>query len=197
MPPVRGTGCWRVRADQRCSEEHSQFHLNPFRGTIMNKLCKHISASARAVPLLAAAALTWPVSATAQGAKALEGTWEAIATIRDCTSGAAIRSVPRMITFAKGGTLSEYTAAGTATMPVSRAPGHGAWEYLGNASFSYSVKFMRLTSYGGPDGSISETRTLEVSPTGDSYSADGVSVITLGNGVQIPACATEAGTRLY
>jgi hypothetical protein len=91
----------------------------------MNTLKKH-TIEAMSLLLLVTAALSWPVSASAQGAKALEGTWEVIATIRDCASGNVIRPVPRVITFAKGGTLSEYTAAGTEAMPVARAPGHGA-----------------------------------------------------------------------
>jgi len=163
----------------------------------MNTLKKHTIEALSLLPLVAAAAIAWPVSASAQGAKALEGTWEVIATIRDCASGNVIRPVARVITFAKGGTLSEYTAAGTEAMPVARAPGHGAWEYLGDASFTYSLKFMRLTAFGGQDGSIEETRLLNVNQSGDHFTADGVGFINLANGVRIPTCTTEEGWRLY
>lgn len=163
----------------------------------MSTLKKHTIKAKSLLPLVAAAALAWPLSASAEGAKSLEGTWEVTATIRDCASGNVIRSVPRMITFAKGGTLTEYTAAGTAAMPIARAPGHGAWEYLGNSSFTYSEKFMRLTAFGAQDGSITETRLLSVSDSGKSYTADGFGFITLANGVNIPTCATETGAKLY
>lgn len=166
----------------------------------MNTLIKNVVKTTRAtkmLTLLIVAVLTWPGAASAQGAKAIEGTWEVIATIRDCASGNVIRPVPRMITFAKGGTLSEYTAAGTEGMPVARSPGFGSWEYLDHASFTYSLKFMRLTAFGGQDGSISETRILDVNKSGDKFTADGSGFITLANGVKIPTCTTEEGWRLY
>lgn len=161
----------------------------------MHALIKGTISATRILPWLAVAALSWPVAASADGAKSLEGTWDITVTLRNCQSGAAIRSFPRMVTFAKGGTLSEFSAAGLEAAPVARAPGHGAWEYLGDSWFAYSLKFLRLTAAGGPDGFISEVRELEVN--GDSFAADGSAVITLANGVTFPACATEVGTRLY
>jgi hypothetical protein len=143
--------------------------------------------------------LFWPATVNAQGAKTLEGTWDVAVTLRNCATGDPIRPpFPRMITFHKGGTLSEFGAAGTEAMPVARAPGHGSWEYLGDGGFSYSVTFLRLTTSGGPDGSISEVRILDVDPSGDDYTADGVAVITFANGTQSPQlCATEVGTKRY
>jgi len=144
------------------------------------------------------AALLWPAVAGAQGAKGLEGTWDVTVTLRNCATNDPIRSFPRMITFAKGGTLSEWAAAGLEDAPVARGSGQGSWEYLGQSDFSYSLKFLRLTPYGGPDGSISEIRLLEVNQAGDQYSADGVAVITFANGTTSPQlCATEAGTRVF
>lgn len=164
----------------------------------MNALFRQATVTTIILPLLAAAALTWPVAASAQGAKALEGTWDVTVTLRNCQTGDAIRSIPRMVTFAKGGTLSEFAAGGTDAMPVSRSPGHGAWAYLGDSLFTYSVKFMRLTASGAPDGSISEVRDLAMDSSGDSFTADGRAVITFANGTQSPVlCATEAGTRLF
>lgn len=164
----------------------------------MNTLIKHTTVTNIILPLLAAAALNWPIAASAQGAKALEGTWDVAVTLRNCQTGDAIRSFPRMITFAKGGTLSEFAAAGSDAMPVVRAPGHGAWAYLGDSLFTYSVKFMRLTASGAPDGSISEVRDVEMDSAGASFTADGRAVITFANGAQSPVlCATEAGTRLF
>ena len=153
---------------------------------------------ATTLPWLIAAVLVWPVAANAQGAKALEGTWDVLGTIRDCGTGAAIRSAPRLVTFHKGGTLTEWAAFGTEQAPTNRTVGQGAWEYLGDGEFAYSLKFLRLTSFGGPDGFVSELRTLEVDPSGQSFAADGVAHITLPNGFVIgPLCATEAGTKLF
>lgn len=157
-----------------------------------------LNPSMRKLVWLIAAALFWPVMASAQGAKALEGTWDVEVTLRDCATDAIIRSFPRMITFHKGGTLSEWSAAGTEAVPVARGVGQGEWSYLGEQAFAYSLKFLRLTSKGGPDGFISEQRVLEVDASSDSYVADGVAHITLANDVVVgPLCATEAGTKLF
>ena len=142
--------------------------------------------------------LVWPIAANAQGSKSLEGAWDVAVTLRDCANGASIRSFPRMITFHKGGSLTESTAAGTDATPVARSVGQGTWEYLGNQQFSYSLKFLRLTAFGGPDGFIRELRTLNVDPSGLQYEADGIAHITLANGFVVgPICATEIGTRLF
>lgn len=143
------------------------------------------------------AALLWPAAASAHGAKSLEGTWDVTVTLRNCVTNDAIRSFPRMVTFAKGGTLSEWAAAGLEAAPVYRGSGQGSWEYLGKRAFSYSLKFLRLTPYGGPDGSISELRLLEVNHAGNTFSAEGVAVITFANGTTSPQlCATEEGKRV-
>jgi hypothetical protein len=147
---------------------------------------------------LAAVAVCSPVLADGQGARSLEGTWDIVATVHDCDSGATIRSIPRMITFAMGGTLAEFTAGGTDAAPVNRGVGQGAWEYLGDGQFTYRLKFMLLTPAGGPNGFFKEVRYLEVFDEGNKFLAEGTSGITFANGVQGPQfCTTEDGTRLY
>lgn len=164
----------------------------------MNITLKQSFTALKTLPWLIAASLLLPATASAEGANALEGTWDVAVTLRNCATGDPIRSFPRMITFHKGGTLTEWAAAGTDAAPVARAVGQGAWEYLGDQEFTYSLKFLRLTPAGGPDGFISELRTLDVDPSGQGYAADGVAHITLANGFVIgPLCATEAGTRLF
>lgn len=153
--------------------------------------------SSRALPLLAIAALTVPGVASAQGPRAIAGTWDVTITLRNCQSGDPIRSFPRLITFHRGGSVSETAAGGTAALPAARSPGQGQWEYLGRGEYGYSLKFLRLTPFGGPDGFVNETRVLELDSTHGRYFADGVAVITFGNGAQSPElCATEEGTRL-
>lgn len=152
----------------------------------------------KTLPWLIVAALVWPLAANANGAKALEGTWDVTVTLRNCASNAEIRSFPRMITFHKGGSLTEWAAAGTEAVPSARGVGLGAWGYLGSQEFIYSLKFLRLTPVGAADGFIEEVRELEVSPSGQNFAADGTAHLTLANGFVIgPLCATEAGTKLF
>ena len=154
--------------------------------------------SLKALPWLVVAALLLPVTASAQGAKALEGTWDVTVTLRDCATDAAIRSFPRMVTFHKGGTLTERAVAGTEAAPSARTGGQGAWDYLGAQEFTYSLKFLRLTTFGGPDGFVGELWALDLDRSGQSYAADGIVHITLANGFVVgPLCATEDGAKLF
>ena len=142
--------------------------------------------------------LTWPMALHAQGTKELEGTWDVTVTLKNCVSGTAIRSFPRMITFQRGGSLTEWASSGTDTAPVSRSVGLGAWEYLGSQEFSYDLKFIRMNQFGGSDGFIQELLTLKVDTSGSGYTADGMAYITLSNGFVVgPLCANEKGSRLF
>lgn len=164
----------------------------------MNITVRNPITAMKLLTLLLALGLLWPPLVSAQGAKALEGTWDVTVTLRNCETGNAIRSFPRLITFAKGGTLSEWAAGGTEFAPAIRGSGQGSWENLGDDAFTYSLKFLRLTSFGGPDGFISELRFLNIDQSGSHFSADGVAVITFGNGATSPQlCATEAGTKIF
>lgn len=153
----------------------------------------------KALLLLIAAALTWPLAANAGGGStALEGTWDVTVTVRNCASDVAIRSFPRMVTFHKGGTLTEWAAAGTEAQPTNRSVGQGTWGFLGNREFTYSLKFLRLTPFGGPDGSVAEQYKMEVESSGLGYAAKGIAHITLGNGFVIgPLCLSEAGIKVF
>src|SRR5262245_33602793 len=62
----------------------------------------------------------------------LEGTWRVQVTIRDCNSGASLRTFPAVLTFAQGGTLTETT---TGFPPAVRSPGHGFWRHTTDQSY--------------------------------------------------------------
>jgi hypothetical protein len=163
----------------------------------MKTTMKQLHPAIKALPLLVAAALTWPLAASAGGPKALEGTWDVTVTVRNCATDAAIRSFPRMVTFHKGGTLTEWAAAGSEAFPTNRSVGQGTWELLGARKLTYSLKFLRLTPFGGPDGSVAEQYILEVESSGLGYAAEGVARVTLANGTVIPLCLSEAGIKVF
>ncbi len=136
------------------------------------------------------------VIATSRGARALEGSWSVMVTLRNCQTGGVIRTIPRMMTFSQGGTLDEYAVAGTAAMPVNRGPGQGLWTHSTIRGFSYALQFFRLngdTSYGGY---VREARSVEVDETGDAFTATGTGAVYNADGTfAFPTCATEIGTR--
>ena len=71
--------------------------------------------------------------AAASGADPIEGVWEAVATRRDCTTGAVTGTFRGAQAMHRGGTLGDTHAAPTAT----RGPGMGIWSR--NADGTYAV----------------------------------------------------------
>ena len=65
-------------------------------------------------------------------AQRLEGTWATQVTIHDCQTGAIVRELPALNTFAQGGTLIDTTAG---VGPALRSPGHGTWEKITGHSY--------------------------------------------------------------
>ena len=63
----------------------------------------------------------------------LEGTWRAVVTRQDCQTGAPGPTFPALLTFDRGGTLTETTAA---FPPSQRTPGHGFWTKTGRRQFT-------------------------------------------------------------
>ena len=125
------------------------------------------------------------------GSKSLIGAWTVAVTLRNCQTGAAIRTFPRINTFMEGGTMQEFAAAGP---PTLRGPGQGVWNFLYDEKFTYALHFLRFNADGTFAGSVVERRSLEVD--GDTYSATGTAEIYDVNGNTIATtCATEEGTR--
>ncbi len=121
-----------------------------------------------------------------------EGVWEAVATRRDCTTGAVTGTFRGAQVIHRGGTLSDTNASPTAT----RGPGWGIWSR--NADGTYAVKF-RFYTYNA-DGIWSGTavvtskRTLNADAT--VYNGDTTSEVldTSGN-VIARTCVTDVGTK--
>jgi hypothetical protein len=94
----------------------------------------------------------------------LQGAWRVQVTVRDCQTGAALRTFPAMSTFAKGGTLTVVTAG---QFPALATTGLGVWRHTGGDTYSaVSESFVlappargrRHTGSRGPSRSVT-TRT--------------------------------------
>ena len=85
--------------------------------------------------------------AAAQSSSSTEGivgTWLVQVTVRNCETNAPLHSDNAVISFHRGGTISE-SARGAAFAPGQRGPGHGAWTYLGAGT--YSQKMIALVAF--------------------------------------------------
>jgi hypothetical protein len=122
----------------------------------------------------------------------LEGTWRVQVTIRDCASGAALRTFPAFLTFAQGGTLTETT---TGFPPALRTPGHGVWEHLGGNTYRAVSEAFLFNPAGVWTGTQRLTQIIEISKDGEEMNSNATNEIFDINGnLIISGCATAVGS---
>ena len=122
----------------------------------------------------------------------LEGTWRMQVTIRDCGSGAALRTFPAFLTFAQGGTLTETT---TGFPPALRTPGHGAWEHLGGQTYRAVSEAFLFNPAGAWTGRQRLTQIIEISKDGEEMNSNATNEIFDANeNLIVNGCATAVGT---
>ena len=104
-------------------------------------------------------------SSQSASASGLVGTWTVQVTLRDCVTNAPLGPPFRsLVTFHRGGTLSESTAS-PAFAIGQRPPGHGVWTYQGN--HTYLQRMIALILFDTPPnlpGSPGFNPSLPVSP---------------------------------
>jgi hypothetical protein len=74
----------------------------------------------------------------------LEGTWLVQVTLRNCATNASLGSFNSLVTFHRGGTLSETTSSPSFAIG-QRSPGHGNWESEGD--HTYSQRMVNLLNF--------------------------------------------------
>ncbi len=126
------------------------------------------------------------------GARALEGSWNATVTFRNCQTGAALGpSFPAMNTFMQGGTMQEFGVASG----FLRGPGHGVWSYENGRFFLNAFQFFRFNADNTPNGRVVVRRQIEVI-LGFRYTATNRTEFYDNNGNLVgQGCATETATR--
>jgi len=74
----------------------------------------------------------------------LVGAWVVAVTVRNCETNAPVHTDNALISFHRGGTISE-SAQGAAFAPGQRGPGHGAWTHEG--ADRYTMKLIAPVTY--------------------------------------------------
>lgn len=121
------------------------------------------------------------------------GVWETTVTPRNCQTGEpAGPAFIGLITFHKGGTLSEY-GANPAT--PFRTPGHGVWQaapWRGEDSYLMNFTFIPLTPAGAPVGRLKVTQTIEYQRYLDQLLSSGSFQLFNTSGVVIASGCTSS-----
>jgi hypothetical protein len=123
----------------------------------------------------------------------VEGTWDVQVTIRNCQTGAAIRTFASTTTFMSGGTVLDSTSG---TPQALKTPGHGVWNHISHATYRFSFKSFNFDAGGNFTGwqivrheANLNTRAAEFESAGTAevYNANGNLVFT--------GCSTTTATR--
>jgi len=132
-------------------------------------------------------------NANAQEATAdpIEGVWESVVTLRDCsTLTPGVRFVGAQVLH-RGGTMSDTNASPTTT----RGPGFGTWTRSGA---TYTVQF-RFYTYNATavSGVNRVTRTFTLDPSGRiANSVNTIQSFDLTGALFNSSCATDVSTKV-
>jgi len=142
--------------------------------------------------LAAAISLTPAQASDESGSGKIAGTWFTQVSIRDCKTGAVLRTFPALNIFAAGGTLIDTT---TFVSPALRSPGMGTWAQAGRQTFNAtSLAFLFSPAFAWT-GTQKLTDTIELK--GDVLEFTSTNQIFDTNGTVIATgCATAVGHRM-
>jgi hypothetical protein len=131
-------------------------------------------------------------SFTGKGARALEGTWNTVVTLRDCTTQAPLGTFRAMDMFIQGGSLVDTNAA----PPTTRGPGFGSWSYVGEQQFTATLRFFIYN----PDGTFAGVRRVaqEITMAEDNNTWESTVANIIYNPAGTPVatgCATAVASR--
>ncbi|MBC7733699.1 MAG: hypothetical protein H7306_17715 [Bacteriovorax sp.] len=125
---------------------------------------------------------------------AVEGSWEAVITVRDCITGATILTARGQQVFHRGGTLTDTNAA----PPTTRGVGFGTWLRDATAqSYSSRFRFNRYNPDGTLAGSQRVTRVFTLSADGNTQTSTNTSqTLDVAGTVLQNGCAGDVSTRV-
>src|SRR5712692_603472 len=128
----------------------------------------------------------------------LEGTWRVQVTPINCQTGAPLPSFSALVSYARGGTLTEVVNA-AAFLPGQVTPGLGVWSHTqADAYKAVWDAFILFDSPGPPFFKRGVQRLMrDIEVHGDQMTFNGSSQFFDTNGnVLAVACASGTGTRI-
>jgi hypothetical protein len=188
------TGCAaRFAAATAVGGEHGQFHRRE--GAVNSKLRR---TSAGVAVLVFVGALLQPFGGDAAARSnrhdKLQGTWRVQLKPRNCDTGAPLPSFSVLLSFARGGTLTEVMNA-QAFLPGQRTPGLGVWSRTHRNA--YKGVWDAFILFDSPVFKRGVQRlTWDFNVVGDEMTVEASSLFfdTIGS-EPVEACASGTGTR--
>ena len=127
------------------------------------------------------------------GGGRLAGTWDVQVTIRNCQTGAEIRSFASLTMFMFGGTMIDSTSG----IPQAlKTPGQGVWSHASGDTYRFSFKSFSFDAAGNVTGWTKIIHEAELDSNGNQYSSAGTAEFYAPNGTLITTgCSTTNATR--
>jgi len=122
----------------------------------------------------------------------LEGTWFTQVSIRDCQTGAVLRTFSALNSFNAETTMIDTT---TGASPSQRSPGQGKWERTGPQTYSATSLAFLFTPAGVWTGTQKLTHVIRVNGDENTFTRTSGIFDTAGN-LLTSGCATAVGHRL-
>lgn len=124
----------------------------------------------------------------------LGGTWRVQVTLRNCQTGAELRTFPALLTFAQGGTLTGST---TAFPPALRGSDYGVWNHTGGRNYGAVTEAFIFSPAGAWVSTQRISQAIHLDRSGDSFTSDAAVEFfdTLGNPTTT-GCATAVASRM-
>jgi hypothetical protein len=135
-----------------------------------------------------------PVSVSGQdGGGRLEGTWNVQVTLRNCQTGAAIRTFPSLTTFMVGGTTLDSSSG---IPQVLKTPGHGVWNHVGGNIYRFSFKSFSFDTSGNFTGWTKIAHEATLNSNAAEYTSTGTAEFYNASGVLfLTGCSTTTASR--
>ena len=120
----------------------------------------------------------------------LEGVWDISVTVRSCSTGAALHTGRAIQIFIDGGTMTEIADRS------NRSAGLGTWRHLGGRNYGTLHKSIEYSAAGTFNGTTVLTREIELSKTGDEFTATTIfENFDANDQLFNTGCATSTATR--
>ena len=123
----------------------------------------------------------------------LQGTWRVQVTVRDCQTGAVLRTFPALFAFAKGGTVTNTTAGQS---PALFTPGFGVWRHTQGRTYTAVLEAFVFS----PDGVWIQTnrftRSIELDGDADEFTDSiNLEIFDTSGNLIVTGCGTSVATR--
>ena len=125
-------------------------------------------------------------------ARAIEGVWDVVNTIRDCQAQVPLFNFLSMDSYVRGGSYFGESAS----EPAIRATGMGKWQHEGGRTYTAVYQFFTFAPDGKPIGRLAVSARIRLSVDGMTFRAtDTATVSDLDGNIVDQMCGTREATR--